>query len=149
MKIINYLKGNETKEIEVCCSRKNVYFNLLDLVRCLDLKNMDENEAMIRLCIILREDISNIASYNDCYTTFEELKELKQSQDLKNVCKEDSFNKLFDFISAVLDGIKTKKDSSEKERLEQEFNYHLQESKKHMDIALGIQRKLLGIDTEK
>lgn len=146
---INYLKRNETKEIEVRCSRKNVYFNLVDLTKCLDLNDIDGNEAVIRLCKLLGEDISNIASYNDCYTTFAELKDLKESQDLKNVCKEESFDKLFDFISAVLDGIKTKKDSSEKERLEQEFNYHLQESKKHMDIALGIQRKLLGIDIEK
>lgn len=146
---INYLKGNETKEIDVRCSRKNIYFNLVDLTKCLDLNDIDENEAVRRLCKILGEDISNIASYNDCYTTFAELKELKQSQDLKYVCKEESFDKLFEFISAVLDGIKTKKDSSEKERLNQEFNYHLQESKKHMDIALGIQRKLLGIDTEK
>ena len=146
---INYLKRNETKEIDVRYSRKNVYFNLVDLAKCLDLNDIDENEAVRRLCKILGEDISNIASYNDCYTTFAELKELKQSQDLKNVCKEESFDKLFGFISSVLDGIKTKKDSSEKERLSQEFNYHLQESKKHMDIALGIQRKLLGIDTEK
>ena len=146
---INYLKGNETKEIDVRCSRKNIYFNLVDLAKCLDLNDIDENEAVRRLCKILGEDISNIASYNDCYTTFAELKELKQSQNLKNVCKEESFDKLFEFICAVLDGIKTKKDSSEKERLKQEFNYHLQESKKHMDIALGIQRKLLGIDTEK
>ena len=146
---INYLKGNETKEIDVRYSRKNVYFNLVDLAKCLDLNDIDENEAVRRLCKILGEDISNIASYNDCYTTFAELKELKESQDLKYVCKEESFNELFEFISVVLDGIKTKKDSSEKERLNQEFNYHLQEAKKHMDIALDIQRKLLGIDTEK
>ena len=146
---INYLKKDKLKEIDVRWSSKNVYFNLYDMVKCLDLQNIDEEEAVKRLSKILGEDISNIASYNDCYATFAELKELKKSQDLKYICKEESFDKLFDFVGAVLDGIKTKKDSSEKERLEQEFNYHIQESKKHMDIALEYQRKLLGIDTEK
>lgn len=146
---INYLKKDKLKEIDVRWSSKNVYFNLYDMVKCLDLNGMEEDEAIIRLCIILGEDISNIVSYNDCYATFAELKELKKSQDLKYICKEESFDKLFDFISAVLDGIKTKKDSSEKERLKQEFKYHLQESKKHMDIALEYQRKLLRLDTEK
>ena len=146
---INYLKKDKLKEIDVRWSSKNVYFNLYDMVKCLDLQNIDEEEAVKRLSKILGEDISNIASYNDCYATFAELKELKKSKDLKYICKEESFDKLFDFVGAVLDGIKTKKDSSEKERLEQEFNYHIQESKKHMDIALEYQRKLLGIDTEK
>ena len=80
---VNYLKGNETKEIDVSCSSKNVFFNLVDLAKCLDLNNMDENEAVRRLCKILGEDISNIASYEDCYITFKELKEIKDSQDFK------------------------------------------------------------------
>ena len=146
---INYLKGNETKEFDVRCSSKNVFFNLVDLAKCLDLNNMDENEAVRRLCKILGEDISNIASYEDCYITFKELKEIKDSQDFKNVCKEESFNKLFDFISSVLDGIKNKNNLTKEEKLRQEFNYHLQEAKKHMDAALEIQRKLLGLNTGK
>ena len=146
---INYLKKDKLKEIDVRWSSKNVYFNLYDMVKCLDLNGMEEDEAIIRLCIILGEDISNIVSYNDCYATFAELKELKKSIDLKYVCKEESFNELFEFISAVLDGLKKKKESSEEEELTKEFNYHLQEAKKHMDIALEFQRKLLGLDTEK
>lgn len=145
---INYLKENKVQEIDVHYFSKNVYFNLGDLIKCLELKNIDEEEAIQRITKIL--EVSNIrnATYSGCYITFAGLKDLKKSQDLKYVCSEESFNELFEFIKAVLDGLKNKKESSEEEKLKEEFNYHLKEAKKHMDAAIGFQRKLLELDVK-
>lgn len=143
---INYLKGNDINEIDVRYWSNKVYFKLHDMAKCLDLQNIDDEEAVKRLSKILGENSPYDAENYSHYITFEGLKDLKKSIDLKYVCKEESFNKLFDFISSVLDGLKKKKESSEEEELTKEFNQHLQEAKKHMDAALEIQRKLLEIN---
>lgn len=143
---INYLKGNDIQEIDVRYWSNKVYFKLHDMTKCLDLQNIDEEEAVKRLSKILGENSPYDKENYSHYITFEGLKDLKKSIDLKYVCKEESFNELFEFISAVLDGLKKKKESSEEEELTKEFNYHLQEAKKHMDAALEFQRKLLEIN---
>ena len=145
---INYVKENKVQEIDVRLFGKNIYFKLHDIVKCVDLKNIDEDEGVKRLSKILGENISNNTSYAECYATFEGLKDLKKSEDLKYVCSEESFNELFEFISDVLDGIRNKKESSEEEKLKQEFNYHLQEAKKHMDAAIEFQKKMLELEVK-
>lgn len=144
---INYLKKNELKEIEVRCSSKNVYFNVPDLVKCLELNNIDEDEAVRRLCKILGQDISGVLSYADCYIKLPEMNELKESQDLKDVCVKESFDKLYDYIHSVLDAMPNKNNTT-KEKLMKQFNYYLLESRKHIDAALEIQRKLLELYVE-
>lgn len=145
---INYVKENKVEEIDVRCFGKNIYFKLHDIVKCVDLKNIDEDEAVKRLSKILGENISDNNLTDNCYATFEGLKDLRKSQDLKYICSKESFDELFEFIKAVLDGLKNKKESSEEEKLKQEFNYHLQEAKKHMDAAIEFQRKLLELDVK-
>ena len=143
---INYVKENKVEEIDVRCFGKNIYFKLHDIVKCVDLNNIDEDEAVKRLSKILGENISDNNLTDNCYATFGGLKDLRKSQDLKYVCSKESFDELFEFIKAVLDGLKNKKESSEEEKLMKEFNYHLKEAKKHMDAAIEFQRKLLELD---
>ena len=118
---INYVKDNNVQVIDVRYLSNKVYFKLHDMVKCLDLQNIDEEEAVKRMSKILGENSSYDAENYSHYITFAELKELKESQDLKNVCNEESFNKLFEFINAVLDGIKNKKESSEEEKLKEDY----------------------------
>lgn len=143
---INYLKDNNVQEIDVRYWSNKVYFKLYDMVKCLDLQNIDEEEALKRMSKILGENGPYDKENYSHYITFEGLKDLKKSIDFEYVCKEESFNELFEFISSVLDGLKKKKESNEEEKLSKEFNYHLQEGKKHIDAALEFQRKLLEIN---
>ena len=85
---INYLKKDKLKEIDVRWSSKNVYFNLYDMTKCLDLENIDEEEAVKRMSKILGENSPYDKENYSHYITFEGLKDLKKSIDLKYVCKE-------------------------------------------------------------
>ena len=53
---INYLKGNDIQEIDVRYWSNKVYFKLYDMTKCLDLQNIDEEEAVKRLSKILGEN---------------------------------------------------------------------------------------------
>lgn len=146
---INYLKNNNVQEIDIRHWSNKKYFKLYDISKCLNLQNIDEEEAVEKMSKILGENSFYDKENYSYYITLEGLKDLKKSIDLKNLCKEESFNELFDFISAVLDGLKNKKESTEEKKLMEEFNYHLQEVKKHMDTALEFQRKLIEINKTK